>query len=152
MKKICFLASGGGHLEQINQLKQLKEKYDYFYVVQKTETNKKMKEKHYFISENTKHNNVQFALKSILIFFQSIKIFWKEKPDVIICTGAGATIPMCYVGKMFRKKIIFIESFAKMNSPTETGKMVYPIADLFIVQWEEMKKFYPKAVCGGWIY
>ena len=29
---------------------------------------------------------------------------------------------------------------------------IYPIADLFIVQWEEMLKLYPKAVYGGAIY
>jgi hypothetical protein len=51
-----------------------------------------------------------------------------------------------------KKKVIFIESFAKRNSPTKTGKQVYKFADHFIVQWEEMKEFYPNAIVGGMIY
>ena len=83
---------------------------------------------------------------------KTLEIFFKEKPDVVISTGALATIPMCIIAKVFRKKIIFIESFAKINSPTLTGKLVYKLADQFYVQWEEMKKFYPNAICKGGIY
>ena len=73
-------------------------------------------------------------------------------PDIIISTGALSTIPMCLLGKVFRKKIIFIESFAKVNSPTLTGKLIYKIADQFYVQWEEMLDIYPKAIYKGGIY
>lgn len=60
--------------------------------------------------------------------------------------------PMCLMGKIFGSKIIFIETFANRNSKTATGKLVYKFADLFIVQWEEMLKLYPKAKLGGSIY
>ena len=54
--------------------------------------------------------------------------------------------------KLFKKKIIFIESFAKLNSPTLTGKLVYKFADQFYVQWEEMLAVYPNAIYRGGIY
>ena len=50
------------------------------------------------------------------------------------------------------QKVIFIETFANSNSPTKAGKIIYKFADYFIVQWESMLKFYPKAIYGGWIY
>lgn len=84
--------------------------------------------------------------------FLSIKIFAKEKPDVVICTGVLATIPMCLIAKLCRKKLIYIESFAKINSPTLTGKLMYKFADKFYVQWESMLKCYPKAIYKGGIY
>jgi len=59
---------------------------------------------------------------------------------------------MCYIGKIFGSKIIFIETFANSKTKTLSGKIVYKIADTFIVQWEDMKKLYPKAICAGWIY
>ena len=59
---------------------------------------------------------------------------------------------MCYLGKLFGSKIIFIETFANSESKTLSGKMIYPIANLFIVQWKEMLKLYPKAIYGGPIY
>ena len=59
---------------------------------------------------------------------------------------------MCYIAKLFKKKVIFIESFANIETKTLTGKLVYPIADIFIVQWKSMLKLYPKAKYEGWIF
>lgn len=84
--------------------------------------------------------------------FTSLRIYLKEKPDVIICTGVLAMIPMCLLMKVFKKKLIYIESFAKVTSPTKTGKFLYKYADQFYVQWKSMKKFYPNAICLGGIY
>ena len=152
-KKVCLIANGGGHLEQLKQLQGVFKKYNCFYVVMKTKVTKSMKEKHYFIVENSRENNFIFLLKTIVISFKSIYILLKERPDVVICTGAGATIPLCVLSKkIFHKKLIFIESFAKKETPSKTGKMLYKYADLFIVQWESMLKIYPNAVYGGWIY
>lgn len=88
----------------------------------------------------------------IWIAIESLLLFIKERPDVIICTGVLAMIPMCLIMKMFGKKLIYIESFAKVTSPTLTGKLLYKYADQFYVQWESMKEFYPKALCLGGIY
>jgi UDP-N-acetylglucosamine:LPS N-acetylglucosamine transferase len=76
----------------------------------------------------------------------------KEKPDCIISTGALITYPICLLGKMMGKKIIYIESFARVDRPSLTGKFMYKVADLFIVQWEELLKHYPKAVHTGGIF
>ena len=81
-----------------------------------------------------------------------IGIYRKEKPDVVICTGVLAMIPICLVSKFMGKKLIYIESFAKVTSPTETGKLLYKFADQFYVQWKPMLKFYPKAIFLGGIY
>ena len=59
---------------------------------------------------------------------------------------------MCYIAKLFDTKIIFIETFANRTTGTVAGRLVYPIADVFVVQWEEMHKVYLKSVCWGWIY
>ena len=50
------------------------------------------------------------------------------------------------------KKVIYIESFARVDEPSLTGKLMYHVADLFIVQWKEMMEFYPNAVYGGGIF
>jgi hypothetical protein len=69
-----------------------------------------------------------------------------------VTTGAHTAVSMCYIGKLFGAKIIFIETFANKNSRTLSGRMIYPISGLFVVQWEELLKLYPKAVLGGSIY
>ena len=93
------------------------------------------------------------SLKALLI---NTKLAWKvlrkEKPDLIISTGAAVAVPFFYVGKLLGSKTVYIEIFDRIDSPTLTGKMVYPVADRFIVQWEEMKKVYPKAINLGSIF
>lgn len=80
------------------------------------------------------------------------KVLRKEKPDLIISSGAAVAVPFFYLGKLFGAKLIYIEVFDRIDKPTMTGKLVYPIVDKFIVQWEEMKKVYPKAINLGSIF
>ena len=84
--------------------------------------------------------------------FLAIRVLKKEKPDLIISSGAAVAVPFFYLGKMMVAKLIYIEVFDRIDKPTMTGKMVYPIVDKFVVQWEEQKKVYPKAVNLGSIF
>jgi len=85
-------------------------------------------------------------------FAVSLLILIKEQPDIVISTGALNTVPFCLLAKLTGRKLIFIESFAKVNTPTVTGRVMYKMADLFIIQWQQLSKFYPDAVLGGSIY
>ena len=82
----------------------------------------------------------------------AVKILRKEKPDLIISSGAAVAVPFFYIGKLLGAKLIYVEVFDRINSSTLTGKLVYPVADRFIVEWEEMKKVYPKAINLGSIF
>ncbi len=150
--KICFAASSGGHYEQLLMLKPLMEKYDSFIVTEKTsyKTEVKNKRTYYLCQVNRKEKT--FIPRMVVNLFKSVKIYLTEKPDVVICTGVLATIPICLIAKLFGKKLIYIESFAKVTSATETGKLMYKFADQFYVQWESMLKIYPKAIYLGGIY
>lgn len=150
--KICFTASSGGHFEQLMMLKPLMDKYESFVVTEKTNYKVSNKEIPFYYVKQVNRQEKKFLYYMILNSFTTLKIFIKEKPDIIISTGALATIPMCIIAKVFKKKIIFIESFAKTNSPTLTGKLIYKFADQFYVQWDSMKEIYPDAICKGGIY
>ncbi len=151
-KKICLAASTGGHFEQLMMLKKIMKDYDCFVLTEKTEYNTKIESQKCYYTLQVNRKEKTFIFKMIAIAFQSLKIYLKEKPDVVICTGVLAMIPMCLLAKIFRKKLIYIESFAKITSPTETGKLLYKFADRFYVQWESMKEIYPNAIYLGGIY
>lgn len=152
MKKICFIASSGGHFEQIMMLKPLIQKHDSFVVTEKTNYSVSNEDIPFYYLKQVNRHEIKFIYYIIINSIKTLKIFLKEKPDVVISTGALSTIPMCLLAKIFRKKLIFIESFAKIKSPTLTGKLIYKFADQFYVQWEEMKKVYPEAIYKGGIY
>ena len=150
--KVCFAASSGGHYEQILMLKPLMEKYDSFIITEETLYKTTVKgERTYFLSQvNRKEKS--FIPRMIANTFKSLSIYRKEKPDIVICTGVLAMIPICLIAKISGKKLIYIESFAKVTSATETGKLMYKFADQFYVQWEPMLKIYPNANYLGGIY
>jgi len=153
-KKVLFISSLGGHLTQLLQLKPLFEKYDYHIITEKSVITEELSAtyKMSFLMYGARNYPFKYIFKFTFNLFMSLIYFIRMKPDVIVTTGAHTSVPMCYIAKLFGKKVIFIESFAKTSTPTLSGRMVYPIADLFIVQWETMKKHYPKAVYGGSIY
>ncbi|MBR4115328.1 MAG: hypothetical protein IKK40_04890 [Bacteroidales bacterium] len=80
------------------------------------------------------------------------KILRKEKPELIVSSGAAVAVPFFYLGKLFGAKTVYIEVFDRIDASTLTGKLVYPVTDQFVVQWEEMKQVYPKAVNLGSIF
>lgn len=80
------------------------------------------------------------------------KILRKERPELIISSGAAVAVPFFYLGKLFGAKLVYIEIFDRIDKPTLTGRLVYPISDAFIVQWEEQIKVYPKAINLGSIF
>ncbi|WP_019154271.1 PssD/Cps14F family polysaccharide biosynthesis glycosyltransferase [Robertmurraya massiliosenegalensis] len=149
-----MISSVGGHLTQLLSLEELFMEYDYYLVTEKNDVTLKLKDKYpiSFLVYGARNYLFRYLFKFLYNIGKSFLIFLRVKPDIVITTGAHTAVPMCYIAKLFRKKVVFIESFAKSKSPTLSGKMIYPIADLFIVQWESMKEIYPKAIYGGTIY
>ena len=154
MKKVMFISSEGGHLHELRQLNF--EKYDYCLVTEKTESTEKLKEKYgnriNFLAYGTRKNPFKYFFILLYNFFKSIHIYFRYKPQVVVTTGTHTAVEMCYIAKLFGSKVIWIETFANRYSKTLSGKMVYPIADTFVVQWKEMLKLYPKAKFWGSIY
>lgn len=155
-KNVMFISSTGGHLNEMLQLKELFEKYDYYIVTEKTKSNLNLKNKYKnkvsFLVYGTKDYMLVYPFKLIYNTFKSLFIYLKVHPDYIVTTGAHTAGPMCCIGKLLGSRIIYIETFANITTKTVTGKCLYPIADKFIVQWESMLKLYPEAVYGGWIF
>lgn len=156
MRKVLFISSTGGHFNELMQLFSLFEKYDYHIITEKDKTNLNLKEKYgdkiSYLPYGTRSKLFSYIFKYFYLCLKTLYLYIKIRPKYIITTGTHTAGPMCYLGKIFRSKVIYIETFANKNSKTATGKLIYPIADLFIVQWEEMLKLYPKAVYGGSIY
>lgn len=147
--KICIACAGGGHLSEILQLHALFKKHEYFFLTDHRENSDALakKEKVYFV-ECPRRN----PAKLVKNFCQSLRIFRKEKPDVVISTGADTAVATCMIAKAFGKKLVFIESFCRVNAPSVSARLLYPVSDLFFVQWHEMKKFFPRAIFAGSVF
>lgn len=147
---ICFVGSSGGHLTHLYMLKPYwQDKSRFFVTFNKEDARSLLKSEKMYTCYYPTNRNIWNLLKNTVLAF---KVIIKERPTHIVSTGAAVAVPFFYVGKLFGAKTVYIEVFDRTNHPTLTGKLVYPVTDRFIVQWEEMKKIYKKAINLGSIF
>ena len=148
--KVCLVGSSGGHLTHLHMLKPFWKDVDRFWVTFDKEDARSLleREKMYPCYYPTNRSVKALVINTI----KAVCILTKEKPDLIISSGAAVAVPFFYIGKLLGAKLIYIEVFDRIDKPTISGKMVYPIVDKFIVEWEEMKQIYPKAINFGSIF
>jgi len=148
--KICLVGSSGGHLTHLYMLKPFWHDKDRFWVTFDKEDAKSLLQGEKMYPCYYPSNR---SIKALFInTIRAIKILPKEKPDLIISSGAAPAIPFFYIGKILGAKTIYIEVFDRIDTSTITGKLVYPITDKFIVQWEKMKQVYPKSIYFGSVF
>ena len=149
--KFCFVGSSGGHLTHLYMLKPFwKDKNRFWVTFNKEDANSILENEKLYYCYYPTNRNLKNLIKNT---FLAIKVLKKEKPSVIISSGAAVAVPFFWIGKLFFKtKNIYIEVFDRIDKPTLTGKLVYLVTDKFIVQWKEMKKVYKKAENFGSIF
>lgn len=132
-------------------LRPLMEKYEGFIVTERTGYAVETGFPTYEL-EQVNRRERSFPLRMLRNAFASLRIFLRERPDAVVTTGVLAMVPLCLICKLFGRKLVYIESFAKVTTPTETGLFMYRFADRFYVQWESMLDVYPDAVYVGGVY
>ncbi|MGL6199638.1 MAG: PssD/Cps14F family polysaccharide biosynthesis glycosyltransferase [Lachnospiraceae bacterium] len=148
--KVCLVGSSGGHLTHLYMLKPFWQDKERFWVTFDKEDARGILEDEKMYPCYYPTNR---SLKALIINIRlAIKVLRIERPDLIVSSGAAVSVPFFYLGKIFGAKLIYIEVFDRIDKPTLSGKMVYPITDKFIVEWEEMKEVYLKAVNLGSIF
>lgn len=140
--KICLSCTHGGHFVEMSRLLDAFKGHDYFFVTYKSEARINL-ENAYFIKFEEQGLKAKIMLIKTII--RAFGILIKEKPDIIVSTGGGEiAVPFSYIGKIFGAKIIFIETIARIKTPSAAGRLVYPVSDLFLVQWESLLNQYGK--------
>jgi len=150
MLKICYVSSSGGHLDEIMALDGLEADYDSVLITEKTKFKPSAWQKRvYTVPAVNRNNKIICLIKLCVIACIALFVFLKERPDIVVSTGALMSCPVCLLAKMMGKKFIYIESIARVYSGSATGLWAYKHADLFIIQWESLREIYPDAVYTG---
>lgn len=142
--KICIVSSCGGHLTEVRLFKEIYADYEHFYVLNdKAILPKDMEGRTCFI----RHSERDWLLLPNL--WEAWQILKKEKPDLILSTGAGPAVPFAAVGKILGVPNIFVETFTRVTKPSLTGRIMYRLADRFFYQWPALSAYFPKGTYGG---
>lgn len=143
---IMFISSSGGHYAALKKIINHLNIYNYKIVVEGKKENAK------FMLTGSRKNLLKYFLIIPINIFLSIIYFIHDNPKIILSTGAHTGVFMCFLGKLFKRKIIYVEVFDRYDDISLSGKLIYKIADNFIVQHEKLQKKYPKSIYIGGMY
>jgi beta-1,4-N-acetylglucosaminyltransferase len=143
-RSICVVSSGGGHLTEALALHPTYANRSHFFVLnQPVDLPTQMLGKTFFI----RHSERDWLF--FVNLWEAWRILMRERPAVILSTGAGPAVPFALVGKLLGIRSVFIECSTQIASPSLTGRIMYYLADRFFYQWEALRVYYPKATYGG---
>lgn len=147
--RICLAASAGGHISQLLKLAKSWDGYETFCVTttQVVRNNLSRLGEVYVVGEC----NRQHPIRVITVLLRCLRIVFKEKPDVVISTGAAAGCMLCFLGKMIGAKVVWVDSITNVERISLSGRMVRYVADLFLVQWPELAGRYKKVEFVGMV-
>jgi UDP-N-acetylglucosamine:LPS N-acetylglucosamine transferase len=153
--KILLACSSGGHLEQMLRLVPAFDDCELMLVTEDKPGTKGLAVSFevYRIPAISRVMSFRGIGVIVVNLFGSIRCLLRMRPRLVISTGAGSCVPLLLIAKyIFRSKVIFIESFSKVKTPTAAGRFAYRFADAFIVQWPNLLRHYPKAKYFGGVY
>jgi beta-1,4-N-acetylglucosaminyltransferase len=143
--RICIVSSCGGHLTEVRQLKAVYEAYEHLYVLNdQVQLPDDMIGKTLFI----RHSERDWLF--VVNLWEAARILARERPDVILSTGAGPVVPFALIGRLFfGVKVIFVETITRVERPSLTGRIMYHLAHRFYYQWKPLSRFFPRGQYGG---
>ena len=142
---LCVVCSAGGHLTEALEALSKTDEPRYFVTYGEPHARERLsgEEAYYVVDPHTS------LIGYIRNAWQSLVLLVRKRPKIIFSTGAGIALATCLMGKLLGAQVIYLESGARVTTPSRTGKLMYRYADVFIVQWKPMLKHFPKALYAG---
>ena len=145
--KAMLVCSSGGHLLQLHQLKQWWERYERLWVTfEKPDAVSLLREEQVAWAHHPTTRNVRNLLRN---FFLAWRLLRRHRPDVVVSTGAAVAFPFFLLARLLRIKTVYVEVYDRIDLPTLTGRLCHPLSDLFLLQWDEQRRFYPRGELIG---
>jgi len=144
---VMLVSSAGGHLLQLYRLKSWWERHDRTWVTfRMPDSESLLADEEVAWAHHPTTRNIPNLLRNLALAWRLVR---RHRPDVVISSGAGVAFPFFVAAKLLRAKTIYIEVYDRIDLPTVTGRLCYPLSNLFLLQWEQQRRFYPKGQVIG---
>jgi UDP-N-acetylglucosamine:LPS N-acetylglucosamine transferase len=145
--KVLLVTSSGGHLVQLQALRPWWEEHERVWVSFDTpDVRSALTGERFIAAYRPTTRNVPNLLRNMVL---ALRVLLLERPDVVISTGAGVAVPFFWWARLLDISTVYLEVFDRIESPTLTGRLCYPVADAFLVQWDSQLSLYPGAINVG---
>jgi UDP-N-acetylglucosamine:LPS N-acetylglucosamine transferase len=145
--RILLVCSSGGHLIQLHNLKPWWEQHDRMWVTfEKLDSKSLLAGERIAWAHHPTTRNLRNLVRNLLLAWRLLTGY---RPDVVMSNGAGVAFPFFLIARLLGVKTVYVEVYDRVDSATMTGRLCYPLSHLFLLQWEEQRRLYPKGVVIG---
>ncbi len=145
--RVLIVCSSGGHLAQLHCLDAWWRHHDRAWVTfDKADARSLLQGERVYWAHHPTNRNFTNLLKNTLL---AVRVLARERPELVVSNGAGVAVPFLWLGRAMGARTVYVEVYDRVDSPTLTARLVRPILDRMVVQWEEQKRFYPEGVFLG---
>lgn len=145
--RILFACSTGGHLDQLYRLRSWWESHDRAWVTfADPQSESMLRGERVYPAYSPTTRNVPNAVRNLGL---ALRVLRTERPDVVISDGAGVAVPFFVAARVAGIRTAYLEVYDRIKRPTMTGRLCYPLSDLFLLQWPEQAELYPRGQVVG---
>jgi beta-1,4-N-acetylglucosaminyltransferase len=145
--RVLLVCSSGGHLIQLHNLRPWWERHERMWVTfRKLDSRSLLAGERVAWAHHPTTRNLPNLVRNLLLAWRLLRSF---RPDVVVSSGAGVAFPFFLVARLLGQKTVYVEVYDRIDSATMTGRLCYPFSNLFLLQWEEQRRSYPKGVVIG---
>lgn len=145
--RIALVASSGGHLFEMCCLREMWQHRDRFWVTFPTPDAQSLLDgERVFWAHYPTNRNAKNLVRNLFLAWTILR---RERPDVVISTGAGVGVPFLILGRLLGIRTVYLESITRISELSLSGRLVYPFVNTFLVQWEELAKKHRRASFQG---
>jgi UDP-N-acetylglucosamine:LPS N-acetylglucosamine transferase len=155
MKILAVLGEGGHTKEMVKLIELLGPEHEYGYVLVHDDDLSDQKLTvpgpvfRVIRPRDKAHRLLNDARKFLVCMGQAAGIVRRFRPRAMLSTGPSVAVPVAVVCKLLGVKVIFVETGSRVTALSGTGRIMYRLADLFLVQWEPLLEKHPRAVYAG---
>lgn len=147
--RLLLVASGGGHLGQLMPLEPWWSRHDRTWVTFDTANADQLGDDPVVFAHHPTTRNIPNLVRNVVLAWRVLR---RERPDVVVTTGAGVALPFFLIAKVLGIRTVFIEVYDRIDSRSLTGRLCRPLSDLFLLQWERQRELYGSGTVIGGLY
>lgn len=148
--RVVLVCSSGGHLDHLNRLRPWWEHHNRKWVTfPGADSESLLADEEVTWAYHPTTRNVPNLVRNLGLAWRTLR---RERPDVVVSTGAGVAFPFFVLARLLGVATVYLEVYDRIDLPTLTGRLCYPLSRLFLLQWPEQRRFYPRGVVVGGLY
>jgi beta-1,4-N-acetylglucosaminyltransferase len=145
--KIILACTSGGHFSTMRGLEPFWSQHERVWITDLKQDTKMLegRDKVYWLPYQAPRD----WLTTLANFPKTFNILMKERPDIVISTGASIAVNLAVAAKILGIRFLYVESISRSEELSLSGKLIYPLADEFYVQWQQLTEKYSRAIFKG---